>query len=209
MSPLIFRSRRRLIGVFLAFLVVFETVAYATSIPHQREYFLQLYVLGANRLLTDYYPNNDPDIGLGEQVQWHVGVTSFMGTVQLVAIRLKLGNETAKPPDEVGAQPSSAFLVVEFWQFLQDNATWEMPLFWQITEAEVVDGYVWVLELQISDQTYRVANVMAVDGYNFRFIIELWTWEAQSDSLQLGWSTGSERRIAWVQLWFNMTSPLY
>ena len=200
------QSRRYLLVVFLTFLVIFEMVAYVTTTPRPREQFFQLYILGANRLLSDYYPNNDPNIGVGDLVRWHVGVTDFMGSVQLITIRVKLGNQTIRTPDDLQAQPSPAALVTEFSRFIQDNETWEIPFFWQIVNADTLRGSTRILEMQINNETYQVPGLTALDGHNFRVILELWTWETQSETLQFGWSSGNERRVAWVQVWFNMTS---
>jgi hypothetical protein len=200
-------NRRRLLVVFLTSLIVFEMIVYVAVTPRPGEQFFQLYVLGANRLLSDYYPDGDPDIRVGELVRWYVGVTDLMGTVQLVALRLKLGNQTISPPSDFEASPSPAPVVAEFWRFIQNNETWEFPLFWQIVNGDAPGGSTRILMLQINNETYSILGPTAVNGYNFRLIIELWTWEVQSTTLQFGWSAGGERRVAWVQVWFNMTSP--
>jgi hypothetical protein len=131
-----------------------------------------------------------------------------MGTVQLVALRLKLGNQTINPPNDLEATPSPAPLAAEFWRFIQNNETWEIPFFWQIVNADALGGSTRILALQINNETYPVLGPSAVNGYNFRLIIELWTWDVQSTTLQFGWSASGERRVAWVQVWFNMTSPV-
>jgi hypothetical protein len=192
--------------VFLIFLVIFEMVTYVTTTPRPHEQFFQLYILGANRLLSDYYPNDNPNIRTGDLVRWHVGVTDFMGSVQLVVIRIKLGNQTIRPPDDLQALPSPAPLIAEFGRFIQDNETWEIPFFWQIMNADALGGSTRILEMQINTETYQVPGLTATDGNNFRVILELWTWEPQSETLQFGWSSGNEQRVAWVQVWFNMTS---
>ena len=203
------QNRRNLLVVFLTLLIIFETVAYVATTPRPREQFFQLYVLGANRLLSDYYPNDDPNIRVGDLLRWYVGATDFMGSVQLVVIRIKLGNQTIRPPDDIQAQPSPAPLITEFSRFIRDNETWEMPFFWQVVNADARGGSSSILEMRINNETYQIPGLTAVDGHNFRLILELWTWETQSQTLQFGWQSGSERRVAWVQVWFNMPSPLH
>jgi uncharacterized membrane protein len=188
-------------------MIVFETIAYASTTPRPREQFFQLYVLGANRLLADYYPNDDSNIRLQTMVRWYVGVTDFMGTVQFVEIRIKLGNQTIKPPDDLQAIPSTAYLVTAFRMFLQNNQTWEFPFFWQIMRAESRGNSTRLFNLAINNATYQTGDVVADSGHNFRIIIELWTWREQSGTWEFGWMTSGERRIAWLQLWFNMTTP--
>jgi hypothetical protein len=200
------QNRRNLLVVFFTLLIIFEMFAYVATTPRPREQFFQLYVLGANRLLSDYYPNDDPNIRVGDLVRWYVGATDFMGSVQLVVIRIKLGNQTIRPPDDTQAQPSPAPLITEFSRFIQDNETWEMPFFWQVVNADVRGRSTGILEMQINNETYQIPGLTAVDGYNFRLIVELWTWETESGTLQFGWPSGGEQRVAWVQVWFNMTS---
>jgi len=201
------QNRRNLLAVFVTALIVLEMVAYVATTPRAGEQFFQLYVLGANRLAADYYPNDDPNIRLRDSVRWYLGVTDFMGTVQLVVIRVKLANQTINPPDEVQGLPSPAPVIIEFKRFIQNNETWEFPFVWQITNAVAIEGTTRILELQINNQTYPVQDSSARNGHNFRLIIELWTLDAESGLIQFGWRAGGERRVAWLQVWFNMTRP--
>jgi hypothetical protein len=200
------QNRRSLLAVFVTVLIVLEMVAYVATTPRPREQFFQIYVLGSNRLAADYYPNDDPNIRPGDQVHWYVGATDFMGTVQLVAIRVRLGNQTINPPDDQQALPSPAPMVTEFRRFIQNNETWEFPFVWQIVDARVAGDSVYISEFQINNQTYTLQDSSALNGHNFRVIIELWTWDADNAALQFGWQSGTERRVAWLQVWFNATS---
>jgi hypothetical protein len=131
-----------------------------------------------------------------------------MGNVQLAVIRVRLGNQTISPPNETQAQSSPAPLITEFERFIQNNETWEIPFFWQISNATISNGSVSIIELQINNQTYQQRGLLASSGYNYRFIIELWTWNEDSSSLQFGWLSGTGQRVAWLQVWFNATSTV-
>lgn len=207
MSVMSFQDRRTLLAVFITLLIVCEMLAYVATTPRPQEQFFQLYVLGAKHMAADYYPDNDTNIQLGESVQWYLGVTDFMGNAQFVSVRVKLGNQTIAPPNDLQAVPSPAPLVTDFKRFLQNNETWEFPFVWQIVDAVAVDGSTYILELGINDETFQLQDSSARDGHNFRLIIELWTWDVESAALQFGWTAGVERRVAWLQVWFNMTSP--
>jgi hypothetical protein len=192
--------------VFITLFIIFETAAYVATTPRPTEQFFQLYVLGANHLAADYYPNDDPNIRSGDLVHWYVGVTNFMGSVQLVAIRFRLGNQTIQPPDDQSGVPSSAPMITDFQRFLQDNETWEFPFVWQILTATSSKGVTRIVRLEINNQTYPVLGLGAKNGYNLRFIIELWTWNVDSSSFGFGWYSGTEHSVAWLQLWFNATT---
>lgn len=203
-----FHNRRTLLVVFITLLIGFEMLAYVATTPRPQEQFFQLYVLGADRMAADYYPNNDADIRLGDRVRWYVGVTNFMSNVQLVVIRVKLGNETIMPPGDLLAIPSPAPLVTEYSRFIQGNETWEFPFVWQIVNAVAVGGSAQILELGINDENFQLQGSSARNGYNFRLFIELWTWDVDSAALQFGWQADGEQRVAWLQVWFNATSTL-
>ncbi len=198
-------DKRRLIVIFLTSLIVFETIAYITTNPPPREQFFQLYLLGANRKLSDYYPKNDPNIRPRDYIQWYMGATNFMGKVQLVAIRVKLGNQTIRPPDDIEGQPSPSPMITEFRRFIQNNETWEFPFFWRVANVDSSATATRVLRFEINNRTYQVGDLSARNGQNFRLIIELWTLDMQSGDLQFGWFDGTARRVAWLQVWFNVT----
>lgn len=201
------QNRRALIVVFITLLVLCETVAYVTITPRTRDQFLQLYLLGAKHIASDYYPNDDSNLKLLEPITWYLGVTDNMGSVQLVSIRLKMSNQTIKPPDDQQALESPAPTVADFTKFLQDNQTWELSLVWSISNATVGNGITRILTLQINNETYQISDWSARNGYNFRLIFELWTWQTDSNTFEFGWNTNNEHRIAWLQVWFNMTNP--
>jgi hypothetical protein len=206
-NPMLTQNRRSLIVVFITLLIIFEMIAYVATTPRPQEQFFQFYVLGANHLAADYYPSNDSSIQLGEQVKWYIGVTDLMGNMQLVSIRVKLGNETISPPNDTKGLPSPAPLVTEFMRFIQDNETWELPFVWQISNISSTNGSTRILQLQINNQTFQIHDSSARNGHNFRLILELWVWNVDSAGLDFGWHSGTEHRVAWLQIWFNATAP--
>ena len=205
MSLVLSRDKRNLIVVFITLLVVFEMIAYVATTPRPSQQFFQLYVLGSKRMAADYYPNNKPDISRGETVTWYLGATNSMGNVQLVEVRVKLGNPTINPPDDQLALPSPAPLVTEFKRFTQDNETWEFPFVWSVTNVRFANNSAQILEFEINGETFQVVDCSARSGYNFRLIFELWTWNTDTGAFQFGWVTGGEHRVAWLQIWFNAT----
>ena len=201
------QNKRSLIAVFIVLIVIAETAVFVTTTPGPQERFFQFYVLGSNRLAADYYPKNNTNLHLASLVSWYVGVTNFMGNVQLVEIRLKLGNETTTSPNDTSYAPSSAPELIAFDRFLMDNETWEFPFAWSITNATTTAGFTHILRIQINNETYNISNWSANNGYNFRLILELWVWQTNTNMLTFGWNSNGEHRTAWLQLWFNMTTP--
>lgn len=207
MSFISSQNRRTLIVVFFTLLVVCEMLAYVATTPRPQEQFFQLYVLGASHMAADYYPNGDPDIRIGEPVTWYLGVTDNMGTVQLASIRVKIGNQTIRSPDDQQGLESPAPVVTEFMRFLQENETYETPFVWSITDAASIAGSTHIVTLQINNETYQIQDCSAINGDNFRLIFELWTWQTDANGFGFGWTASGEHRVAWLQVWFNMTTP--
>jgi uncharacterized membrane protein len=207
MSFLSSQNRRTLITVFITLLIICEMLAYVATTPRPQEQFFQLYVLGANHMAADYYPNNNTDISIGEPVTWYLGVTDNMGSVQLVSVRVKMGNQTIKAPDDQNGTESPAPLVAEYMRVLQDNETWETPFVWTITDAVSTGNSTRLLTLEFDNETYKLQDSTASGGINFRLIFELWTLQVDTDTFQFGWTASGEHRVAWLQVWFNMTSP--
>jgi uncharacterized membrane protein len=182
-------------------------IAYVATTPRPREQFFELYVLGSKRMAADYYPNNNTDISPSDTVTWYLGATNSMGNVQLVELRVKLGNQTIKPPDDQHTQSSPAPLITKFKRFTQDNETWEFPFVWRVTNVRFANNSTHILELEINGETFQVVDCSARSGYNFRLIFELWTWNLDTAGLEFGWWTTTEHRVAWLQIWFNATAP--
>jgi len=196
---------KRALTIFISATVVFSMLAYVSVTPRPREQFFQIYVLGETKMAERYYPNNNPNIPLGQGVRWHVGATNFMGSVQYVVIRAKLGNSTIRAPDDVSHTPSPAPVLLEFRRVLMNNETWEFPFIWVIKEVETGGDRVDIAVLEVNGVEIRSGRVGALKGHNFRILLELWTLDPETGILMFGWRAGVERRVAWLQIWFNAT----
>jgi uncharacterized membrane protein len=200
------QNKRTLIAVFIVLIVIAEMAAFEAITPRPQERFFQFYVLGQHELAADYFPQNNTNLHIGSVVSWYVGVTNLMGNVQLVEIRVKLGNGTTAAPNDTSATPSSASELARFDRFLMNNETWELPFVWSITNATTTAGTTRVFTVQVNNKSYPISDWSAKNGYNFRLILELWVWQTNTSTLEFGWNNNGEHRTAWLQLWFNMTN---
>jgi hypothetical protein len=209
--PRLSEDVKRAVVIFISATIIFSALAYVAVTPRPKEQFFQLYVLGETRMAERYYPDDNPNILVGRSVKWYLGATNFMGSVQYVVIKVKLGNSTIKAPDDVNYMPSPAPVLLEFRRVLMDNETWEFPFAWIIGEViEIGDmTSATVLVINVKDGAeVRSGQVSALNGHNFRIIFELWTFDPLTEELMFGWRAGGERRVAWLQMWFNATKPL-
>jgi len=205
--PKLSEDMKRTLTIFISATILFSTLAHVAVTPRPRERFFQIYVLGETRKAERYYPDNNPNILVRQVVKWYVGTTNFMGSVQYVVIKVKLGNSTIKAPDDVNYIPSPAPALLQFKRALANNETWEFPFTWTIREISINGSVVNPVLLEINGLEVRNNHVSALNGHNFRIVFELWTFDPQSESLMFGWRTGVEQRVAWLQIWFNATSP--
>jgi hypothetical protein len=172
-------------------------------LPRRGEPFMALAVLGEEGMAEHYYPGDDPDIDVGEKVSWTIYLYNHMGEAQYVAIRVKLLNSTMSAPNSSSCSPSPAAIVYEIRRVLLDNETWLYPFSWSIEDLSV--GELRQIErLSVNDDLIRT-NVFAEEGYNFRFVLELWVYEGDLEDFRFGWSSGDESHCAWNQIWFNST----
>jgi len=193
--------------IFVSATIIFSMLAYVSVTPRPREQFFQIYVLGETKMAELYYPNNNPNIPPGPKVRWHLGATNFMGSAQYVVLKIKLSNSTIDPPNEKEKLSSPAAVLTEFHRVLINNETWQFPLTWRIDNIVKMGDYYHLSQLTINDQNVRPPLVYARNGYNYRIIIELWTLDPVDQHFIFGWRTGTERRAAWLQIWFNATLP--
>jgi uncharacterized membrane protein len=203
------QNLRPVLVVFIFLLILCETTVYVVTLPGPREQFFQLYVLGANHTTTNYFPRNNPEILVGEPINWYLGVTDNTSTMQLVSIVVKIGNQTISTPDDQNGTDSPAPILTEYARFIIDNDTWEIPFVWSVSNATMNAGSTYITRLQVNNQTYPIPTWSAKNGDNFRIIFELWTWQTDNNTFEFGWNIEGQHRVAWLQVSFNMTTPSF
>jgi uncharacterized membrane protein len=208
------RRRSRISKQDLHYVIVFAIIAtivassltYVTLNPPPEEQFFASWVLGAQGMAADYYPNNNPNINPGIQVTWTLGVYNHMGSLQYVVLRVKLLNSTMEAPNDTTGQPSQAPTVLEFARVLVNNETWSIPFVWEIQNATAIQGTVTITGLSINQTTLAGQFASAYSGQNFRFVFELWHYDATTNQLSFTWTTSDgQLHAAWTQIWFSTT----
>jgi len=160
-----------------------------------------------NMMAEHYHPGDNSSIKLGDTVKWHITIYNHMGTVQYMAIRAKLLNQTTPPPDDMNNTPSSIPTFREIRRVLVDNETWIFPFYWSVESISTSNDSQMITMLKLNNMTItQDLNTTARHGYNFRIVFELWVYGNQSKGFQYGWRSGGEMRSAWVQIWFNLTA---
>ena len=172
----------------------------------REEKFFALAVLGEEGMAEHYYPGNDPDIEVGEEVHWTIYLYNHMGEAQYVAVRMKLLNSTTLAPNSTYCTPSPAPVVYEARRVILDNETWLYPVTWSVEEVGLVGDFLNIHLLAVNGE-YFVTSVVGRNGNNFRIVLELWVYNVSLDDFEFGWSYDDDMHCAWNQVWFNVTLP--
>ena len=194
----------------LAFIVIVTIVAagaaYVVLSPPPSEQFYAMYILGSNGLAEHYYPNDNPNLTVGEPVNWTIGVYNHMGTLQYVVIRVKLLNSTLASPDELTGTPSSSVPLFEFTRVLVDNETWTTPFVWRVVNVSRSPSALSITRISINQISLSGDLAKAVSGNNYRFVFELWFYDKATNALVFSWRAQNAQRSVWTQIWFNVSS---
>jgi hypothetical protein len=193
-------------GVFLIALITVYAINLLANIPLPNDQYFALYTLGANGTAEDYFPSDQTDILPGTSLSWHVGVYNHMGTVELVKVAFKILNDTMLGPDQLNYTATERLPFFERTRFLLPNETWFFAFDWSVLNATQSATQVSINSLLLNGTrvTQNVA-VWAVGGYNLRIVIELWVLDPDSGAYGFQWLSAGQPRVAWNQIWFNMT----
>ena len=209
------QRRKRISSQDLQYLIVFATVAtlvtssvaYSILNPPPSERFFAMWILGSTGLAEQYYPGGNPNLEVGEEVNWTLGVYNHMGSIQYVVVRVKLLNSTLPSPDDLTGRPSSIPPTLEFTKILLDNETWSIPFVWKIEEVIQREQNLLLTGMLINQ--FRLGGELATahSGINYRFVFELWFYDQELNDLAFSWETNKVQHSVWIQMWFNVTSP--
>ena len=191
-----------IIGLLLI-LVILWMPFFLPKIPTREESFFELAILGANNQADNYYPNNNPIIDIDEEVKWNIYLHNKMEKTKFVTLRIKLTNSTVLSPDSNKCIPAESPVIYEFTNGVVSNETLILPLHWSLNEASMIDGINRIDSIIINNDIIKV-NVYNSNNTRFKFIIELWLFEENSDSFEFGWNIDDGKRCAWLQIWFEI-----
>jgi len=154
-----------------------------------------------------YYPNDNPMIGVGEPVKWHLYLYNHMAEAQYVAVKVKLLGPGVEPPNTTSCTPSPAPTIFEIRRVMTNNETWLSPFEWAIVSLEKKDGLLNLTALKINDQTLNI-GLLAPDSGQLRMVFELWLYDKNTGDFRFSWISDGSNQCVWNQIWFNVTSTV-
>jgi len=191
----------------LSFSLVYGSAAFYILSPRPHQPFLAFGVFSPEGVLSGFSSGTNMNVTINQVLNWHLVVTNEMGSVQYVRIVYRLGNSSTAAPTSV--EPSTAACIselltpncLETYVFIAPGREADPVFTWSVQSENVTVG-VTRLHLLVNGQQFS-SSVGALNGRNFRFIFELWTFDQASNSFQYGWQGSFSRVGTWLQVWFN------
>jgi hypothetical protein len=199
---------RRFLLVFLALFALLLGITYVVLYnPQSMARQLSLSILSANLTTDDYFNNDNSTIDVRNPSRWYASVYNGVGSPEYVALRIKLLNSSQAVSDDISdisVGPSPGSTVYEIKQMIENNSTLVVPLEWSITDVGKVANNTIIERLNINGNDIENLHLASPSGKNFRFIVELWNYDPNTNDFTYVWSDGQNNRSVWSQIWFNL-----
>jgi hypothetical protein len=185
------------VGIIGVLLFASPTIAAFIKLPLGQE-FSELYILGPNHTFENMPFNVENSV----RNLIYVGVGNEMGYPLYYTVYVKIGTQNESLPNIELGLPSALPPLHEYKLFLDDGATWQTPLTFQVNNLNFANGVSTLHGIRINGIDYSVNKSSAWDsnkqGYYYNLIFELWTYNST-----IGISQYDNR---FVLLRLNMTS---
>lgn len=203
-----FTTKARKLLTSTLFLLVFGscfsimlTVAYASLGPTPQERFITLSTTGSDNTTRSLYPSSSSIVGEGDSFHWNIQTHNGMGEAEYLALRVKILNATQFGPDEVRHLPSPVNHIYEERFVLAVDESITIPLAIMLKDTEVLgDGSSEIKSIIINGKDIAGLGIANDESRSFRFVIELWRYDAKFESFVYTWSSGPENESAWNQI---------
>ena len=164
--------------------------------------FLELGVLGKNKMATAYFEDDDSALGIGSQLNWFIYIYNHVGTSQKVIIKVKILNSTMLLPDDQKNQPSPYDSFVELPISMFANQTLLVPFSWGIMNASSIGNQISIDHLLVNNQAVEVTVSDSANSF-FRIVFELWVYDNTSEQYSFGWASGDDFSSASIYMSFK------
>ena len=184
------------IGLFGILLFASPSIALLINVPTGQP-FSEMYLLGPNHTI-----NSLPfDILEGDSHLVYIGVGNELGHSSYYSVYVKLGAENESFPNIDLGLSSTLPTLYNYNVFLENHATWQAPLTFQLDVLTFENGVSVLSEVSFNKVNYSLNEASAWNsnrtGYYYNLIFELWVYNTT-----LGISQYSGRFLA---LRLNMT----
>ena len=193
------------VSICIGLVIVAFSPLVMAYIPKGREQFFALAVLGEEGMAEQYFPNDDINIEIGEQVRWQIYLYNHMGKARYVSVKFKILNSTMISANSTLCSASVAPMIYEVRKVLLDDEALIFPLQWSLQNITTYMNITSIDRIIMNEKVIQT-YVEAKNERTFRIVIELWVYEMEQGDFIFGWTSGKETRCAWNQIWFNTTT---
>jgi hypothetical protein len=177
-------------------LLASPTLALIVQLP-QGERFSELWLLGPG-MMTQDYPFN---VTANTNYSVNVGVGNHMGSSVYYDLYVKFRNESETAPNDTAETPSPLPTLYARRAFVQDGENWTDPLDFSFSGISFAGSQSMIHNVTINGMSVNVDKTSSWDsenrGYYYQLFVELWIYNATSDSIQF--------HDRFVGLWLNAT----
>ena len=171
--------------------------------PKYETKFFELGLLGSAKTADNYFPNNSSDVGVGYNIPWFIYVGNHMGSVQNIAVRLKLLNSTMQAPIDQEHKPSPYPYFFELPTSLSVDEKRLIPLSWSVSKVVTQKSSTTIKQLVVNGKITNL-DVTSVSDNRFRIVFELWVYDSVSNQYVFLWSSGKDFYSASLYMWFRL-----
>lgn len=161
----------------------------STFWPKYEQQFIELGLLGKNKLADDYFSNENSAVLVNSQVDWYIYLHNHKPISQNIIIKVKLLNSSIEIPTDQKREPISLDAFNELHFSLDENETLLIPFFWSITETFSQDDLIILNDLIVNDKPIDITVSTKSDSF-FRMVFELWVYDDSSQKYIYTWSNG-------------------
>lgn len=188
----------------LVLLLIVAVAVISNFWPKTEDQFIQLGLLGPNKIAEDYFVNDNPNLAVGTQVSWYIYVNNQMTNSQNIIVKVKLLNSTMQQPNDTTHNPSPENSIIDFPESLNVNGTQLIPFNWSIADIAPQGNSIAITTLIINGQTVNV-NVPITPNTPLCMVFELWVYNQSSHEYAFDWESANQLYSASVTMWFNLT----
>jgi len=189
--------------IFILIIIILIIAAIGTFWPKYEEEFIGLGLLGKNKTAEGYYPDDNPNLEIGSNVDWYIYVENHFGKSNDILIKIKLLNSEMELPDDKEGRASPIMAFTEFPLSLSMDEQLLIPLSWSIYEADNQNSLSVIKKLIINDEIVQLSPVSSLDS-RFTMVLEIWVFDPISQEYYFGWEDGSRLSSASTYIHFNV-----
>jgi uncharacterized membrane protein len=192
------------IVIYIVLIIITLFPVILTYFPDRNQNFVTMAILGDKGMAENYYPKNDPNIEIHEEVNWQLYISNKKKDTIFISIKIKISNSTVELPKSTSCIPNPATSIYEIQRIIEGNETWIKPITWKLEKFSITDNIIKLEGIKINDKVIDL-NTVSKKGYNFRLIFELWLYDLKNNNFHFVSKDGDMEQCVWNQIWFNFS----